>query len=76
MSTVRLTWQPADSIGPQTVIADIPDYVAQQMRDLIGTSAWTSTEAVMWISCRVRSDELMTKRLFRLARITDVTEAP
>ena len=71
--TVRLTWIP-DNGKPETLVAELSADHLQQMRDLMGTSEWARSEAVMWIKCRV-ADEPMTKRLFRLARITSLDPA-
>jgi hypothetical protein len=67
---VSLTWTP-DNNRPQTLTADIPEGRVREMRALIGTPEWTSSDAVMWIPCRV-GDGPMEKRLFRLARITAI----
>ena len=71
----QLTWIP-DNGEPETLTVDIPEGLLQQMRDLIGTAEWTSSEAVMWINCRTNEGEPMTKRLFRLARITALNPRP
>lgn len=68
MTLAELTWTP-DNNQPETLTADIPEGLLQQMRDLIGTAEWVSSEAVMWINCQV-GDQPWTKRLFRLSRIT------
>lgn len=65
----RLTWQPDDTPGPETLTVDIPEDLLAQMRELIGTARWTSSEAVMWINTKT-GDQPWTKRLYRLARIT------
>jgi hypothetical protein len=72
--TTRLTWIP-DNGQPETLTADIPEGLLQQMRDLIGTAEWANSEAVMWINCR-GSNEPMTNRLFRLSRITALEPEP
>lgn len=64
----RLTWIP-DSGKTETLTVDIPEGLLTQMRELLGTAEWASSEAVMWINTQV-GDQPWTKRLFRLARIT------
>lgn len=64
----RLTWTP-DNGQPETLITDIPEGLLAQMRDLIGTPEWTSSEAVVWINTKV-GEQPWAKRLYRLARIT------
>ncbi|MGA6223498.1 hypothetical protein ACPESV_24570 [Streptomyces umbrinus] len=71
----KLIWIP-DNGRPETLTADIPEGLLQQMRDLIGTAEWASSEAVMWINCRTNDGEPMIKRLFRLARITALDPEP
>lgn len=66
----RLTWQPSDTDSPETLTADIPDDLVHQMRELMGTTQWATSEAVAWLSCRSRDDQPFKRRLFRLARIT------
>lgn len=68
----RLTWQPADTAGPETLTVDLPAHRIAEMRQLIGTSEWVRSEAIVWILCRTRPDAPMGRRSFRLARITDV----
>jgi hypothetical protein len=70
----RLVWQPDDQDAPEALTADIPADQLAEMRSLIGTDQWASSEAVMWINCRA-GDEPMAKRLFRLARITSLEPA-
>lgn len=65
----RLTWIP-DNGQIETLTADISEPWLTELRALIGTPEWAKSEAVMWIPCRTTEDGLMTKRLFRLARIT------
>lgn len=71
----RLTWLPADTTTPETLTVDLPPERIAEMRELIGTEAWTTSDAVMLILCQGRPEPTWGKRLFRLARITDVEPA-
>lgn len=68
----RMTWQPDDISGPETLTVELPAERVAEMRDLIGTEAWARSEAVMWIPCRPAPGGPMAPRLFRLARITNI----
>lgn len=65
----RLTWIP-DNGQIETLTADIPEPRLTEFHSLIGTPKWATSQAVAWIPCRGGGDQPMTKRLFRLARIT------
>jgi hypothetical protein len=71
----RLTWIP-DNGESETLTVDIAAPWLEEFRSLIGTPEWASSEAVMWIPCRTRDDQPMTKRLFRLARIIALEPVP
>lgn len=71
----RLTWQPADADAPETLTVDLPPERVAEMRELIGTEAWTSSGAVMQILCQWRPESAWDQRLFRLARITGIEPA-
>lgn len=65
----RLTWAPDD--GPiQTLTVDLPADRITEIRALIGTPEWATSEAVAWIDYRTGTDGPFARGLFRLARIT------
>lgn len=65
----QLTWTP-DNGESETLTVEVSEQRYREMRELIGTSEWTSSEAVMWIPYRVGNSGSFTDGLFRLARIT------
>jgi hypothetical protein len=65
----QLTWTP-DNGESETLTIEISEQRYREMRELIGTSEWTSSEAVMWIPYRTNGGDRFTDGLFRLARIT------
>jgi hypothetical protein len=71
----RLTWIP-DNGQPETLTVDIAEPWLLEFRRLIGTPEWGNSEAVMWLLCRTQDDQPMTKRMFRLARITSLETVP
>lgn len=64
----RLTWAPDDA-PVQTLTVDLPAYRITEIRALIGTPEWVTSEAVAWIDYRT-GDGPVARGLFRLARIT------
>lgn len=73
---VHLTWQPDDDGGPETIIAEMAAAHVSELQDLLAEGV-DFGETAIWIPVPTGDapGAPFHKRLFRLARITNVTAA-
>lgn len=71
MSTYRLTWQPNDTPDPEVLTVEMSSAYAVELRRLLADPELG--DVALWINTRALDDS-WSKRLYRLARITDLAE--